>query len=127
RYRLVLPAGIADRPGLEAEVEVVDGETTSVDLTAAARGRIDGTLRRRGDAVAGVAVEAVAERVRGADFLALSAVTDAFGGFHWDGLPDGRYRLRVIDGSVRFAVPVWVRRGERVTRDLELGEGKIAG
>ena len=127
RYRVVVPAGVADRPGVEADVDVVEGETTTVDFTANDLGRIDGTVRRRSSVLAGVLVEAVLEAARGCDTVRLAVRTDAWGQFHFAGLPEGAWRLRTVDGSVRTAVPVLLRRGDRVTRDLEVGEGRVVG
>lgn len=127
RYRLIAPPGGVDRPGAEAEVEVVSGEVTTVSLEPAGLGRIDGAVLRRGTPVPGVVVEAVVLASRGCDELVLRTTTDAAGGFHWDGLDEGRYLLRLVDGAVRSGVPVRLGRGDRVTRDLELGEGGVRG
>lgn len=127
RYRLRVPAGLAERPGIEAEVEVVDGETTTVDFARVGGSRIDGAVRRRGTPVPGIGVEAVADVARGCEEVVLKTVTDAHGEYHWDGLAEGRYLLRLVDGAVRSGVPVRLGRNDRVTRDLELGEGGIRG
>src|SRR5690606_37644785 len=86
RYRLRVPAGLAERPGIEAEVEVVDGETTAVDFARVGGSRIDGAVRRRGTPVPGIGVEAVADVARGCEEVVLKTVTDAHGEYHWDGL-----------------------------------------
>jgi len=127
RYRLLLAAGLADRPGLEADVEVVEGEATTVDFGPTGGSRLDGAVRRRGAPVAGIGVEALAEAARGCEAVVMKAVTDAHGEYHWDGLPEGRYVLRLVDGAVRSGLPVRLGRNDRVTRDLELGEGGIRG
>lgn len=127
RYRLRVPAGLAERPGIDADVEIVDGETTTVDFARVGGGRIDGAVRRRGTPVPGIGVEAVADVVRGCEEVVLKTVTDAHGEYHWDGLAEGRYLLRLVDGAVRSGVPVRLGRNDRVTRDLELGEGGIRG
>jgi hypothetical protein len=136
-FRLApLPAGrfrvrVEDRAGasasVEAEVEVVDGEATTVDLSPSGRALLVGTLRRHGSPVGGAGVEASSEDACGCDRILRRATTDAFGRFVFDGLPAGTYLLRALDGQVLGTGPVRLRGGERVDRDVELGEARLEG
>ncbi|HVG94802.1 MAG TPA: carboxypeptidase regulatory-like domain-containing protein [Planctomycetota bacterium] len=127
RYRLRVAAGLPAEGVLEADVDVVDGETTRVVWAPTDVGRIDGTVRRRGTAIAGVTVEAAFAGGAGVERVLLRTVTDAFGQFAWDGLAEGEYQLRLLDGVVRGRATVRLGRGERVTRELDLGEGRLVG
>ncbi len=113
--------------GIEADVEVVEGETTDVQLGADGRASLEGSVRRRGKAVAGVEVMAVLLDGRGCEAYARRTVADAAGQYRFDGLSEGRYALRLLDGDVSTRQPVWLREGDRAIRDLELGEGSIRG
>jgi hypothetical protein len=119
--------GFSRAPALDAEVEVVEGEVTAIELGATGRGRIDGTVRRRGKVVAGAAVEALLEGACGCDAVVLHAITGGDGRYRWDGLPPGRYALYLEDGTVRSAATVDLADGDRVTQDLDLEEGRLVG
>ena len=84
-------------------------------------------MRRRGTPVPGLLIEAVAEATRGADQIVLRTIADAFGQYRFPGLAEGAYRLAIVDGAVRGASAITLRAGDRLTRDLEVGEGRISG
>lgn len=127
RYRLHLDAGRGLASGLEADVEVSAGRATTVDLSARGDASIEGVVRRRGTPVPGLLVEATTEGARGTDRVVFRANADAFGQFRFPGLSEGRYRLAIVDGSVRGTSAVTLRAGDRVVSDLEVGEGRISG
>ncbi len=127
RYRLRLDAGRGLASGLEADVEVTAGRATTVDLSARGDASIEGVVRRRGTPVPGLLVEATSEGVKGTDRVVFRANADAFGQYRFPGLSEGRYRLAIVDGSVRGTSAVALRSGDRVIRDLEVGEGRISG
>lgn len=128
RYRLFVDAGRGLASGLEADVEVSAGDASEVDFSSHGDGVIEGVVRRRGTPVPGLHVEATsAAGARGADRIVLRAIADAFGQFRFPGLTEGSYRLAIIDGAVRSLGLVELRAGDRVARDIEVGEGRIAG
>lgn len=132
RYRLFVTPGLSGRPGIDAEVEVVDGEVTEVVFAPLGGGRVEGVVARRGVPAAGVALELTATgpasiAVGGCDQVGLTTVSDPYGGFAWDGLPEGRYVLRVVDASAHAGWPIVLRHNDRVRREIALGEGEIRG
>lgn len=127
RYRLRVEGGRGLAAGLEADVEVVAESASVVDLSARGDAAIEGVVRRRGTPVPGLVVEARAADARGADSLTLRATADAYGQFRFPGLLEGTYGLFIVDGAVRGSTPVTLRAGDRVQRDLEVGEGRVSG
>jgi hypothetical protein len=127
RYRLVTRALAGPFDGIEADVEVVEGETTEVEFGVDGRSSLEGTVRRRGRPVPGVDVEAVLLDGAGFDALVRRTTADRFGSFRWEGIPAGRYVLRLVEGDVATAEPLLVREGDRARKDLELGEGHVRG
>jgi hypothetical protein len=127
RYRLVTRALAHAYDGIEADVEVVDGETTEVDFGVDGRSSIEGTVRRRGRPVPGVDVEAVLLDGAGFDALVRKTTADRFGSYRWNGVPAGRYALRLVEGDVATAEPFVLYEGDRAMKDLELGEGHVRG
>ena len=127
-WRVRLDARAGSFTGLEAIVEVVAGETTHVDLAARGRGRIQGTVRRRGRPVPDVVVTLVG-RVdeEGAALRRLFAHTDVRGEFLWDGLVEGEYVVDVLDGVVRSTRAVALEDGDHLDLDLEVWDGRIPG
>jgi hypothetical protein len=112
----------------EAVVEVARGETTALDFAPPTQGEIGGTVTRAGERAAGVTVRVSWEP---ADGGALSHVrrdvTDALGVYGFEGLDPGVYRLVIEDGAARTGGDVVLAEGDRVTADLELWEGRVAG
>ena len=47
--------------------------------------------------------------------------------FRWDGLAAGRYALRALDGGVESALRATLADGDRIDRDVDLGEGRVTG
>ena len=127
RYRVRVSAGLSTLSGLEADVEVTEGETTTVDWTPKDVGRIDGTVRRRATAIPGIAVEVEQVDAGIAASLTRRTLTDAFGQFSWSGLSAGRYRVRLVDGAVTSGTLVDLGPGEYATKDVDLGEGRVSG
>lgn len=127
-WRITLEAAAGPFTGLEALAEVVDGETTRIDLAAPGRGRIQGTVRRRGRPVPDVVVRLVGQGEEAEDVLRrLVASTDVRGQFFWDGLVAGAYAVDVVDGVVRSTRALRLEDGGRIDLDLEVWDARIVG
>jgi hypothetical protein len=132
RYRLRAldaagDATLEDAPVLEADVEVVVGETTRIALGALGRGRIEGTVFRGSTRVAGLRLSAALAGRHGGDALVVRARTDEAGAFAWEGLPAGRYRVRIEEDAVERVQEVVLAEGDRAIVHLELADGRIEG
>ncbi len=127
-WRVTLDAPAGPFTGLEALAEIIDGETTEIDLAAPGRGRIQGTVRRRGRPVPDVVVRLVGQGEEDEDVLRrLVASTDVRGEFYWDGLVAGAYAVDVVDGVVRSTRALHLEDGGRLDLDLEVWDARIVG
>ncbi len=124
----VAAATVAGGPWIEAVVEVVAGETATVQFTAGDEGSLGGTLRRRGLPVAGAVVDVVHDPARGADPLRrYRTSTGVDGRFRVDQLQAGHYTLQVQSGAWRVTEGVDLEAGDELELDLEAFEGRLRG
>jgi hypothetical protein len=112
----------------EATVILTDGTVTQVDFVAGGSGELMGTVMRGGHRAPGVTL-LVERDVEEGETLSVSerVLTDFAGGFSVGGLPAGRYRLTLEDGTARTGGDVVLEDGARETVDLELWEGRLTG
>ena len=121
-------ATVAGGPWIEALVDAVDGETASVRFTASEDGAIGGTVRRRGEVVAGAVLDLVHETDGGAGPMRrYRASTAADGRFRFDGLEAGAYTLLVQSGAWRGTQDIVLEPSDELELDVEAFEGRLRG
>jgi len=127
-WRVEVADGPRESTRREALITVLAGELARLDFEPAPRGELVGTVTRRGERVAGarLRVEWLPEDGAALERVA-RAVTDSFGGYAVEGLEAGRYRIVLDDGTASTGGEVALADGDRLTVDLELWEGRVAG
>jgi uncharacterized GH25 family protein len=127
-WRVEIEGLVGALAGAEAIAEIVEGQTTTLDVHLEGGGRIEGRVTRRGIPVAGATVELLlASDTAGVPVRTLVTTTGPGGGFAWDHLEAGTYVVDVVDGVVRRAATLELIDRDRLQVDLELDEGRLVG